>query len=234
SMLVGVYLLFLAFRFGKFGWSWIRTIQIRRTSSARNTPPALDNVWRRGLKAFDLNGVELLSSPIVSSPVMAGVWRKTIILPESLFAETSDDLLATAIGHEMAHIARHDFASNLLYELMYLAVSFHPAAWIIRREIERTREMACDELVTRRLIDPGAYARSIMKIAVAMVELPHPGCTLGVFDGDILEERIRCLIAKPAANLKRARVLLAAGLSALALCAAIASGLVLTARAQSG
>ena len=104
---------------------------------------------------------------------MAGVWHKTIILPEFLFAETSEDVLTTAIGHEMAHVARHDFALNLLYELLYLAVSFHPAAWIIRREIERTREMACDELVIRQLMDPGAYARSIMSIAVAMMEVPN-------------------------------------------------------------
>ena len=234
AVLMGIYLLCLAFRFGKLVWAWMRSIQIRPTASPHSTPLALEKVWERGLKAFDLSGVELLSSPIVSSPVMTGVWHKTIILPEFLFAETSEDVLTTAIGHEMAHIARHDFALNLLYELLYLAVSFHPAAWIIRREIERTREMACDELVIRQLMDPGAYARSIMSIAVAMVGLPNPGCTLGVFDGDILEERLRRLAAQPAANLKRARLLLATGLSALALCVVIASGLVLTARAQSG
>src|ERR1017187_1306135 len=134
----------------------------------------------------------------------------------------------------MAHIARRDFACNLLYELLYLPVSFHPAAWLIHREIERTREMACDEMVTHRLMAAGTYARSIMSIATAMMALPRPGYTLGVFDGDILEARIRRLIERPAANLKRARLLLATGLAALALCAVIASSLALTARAQGG
>ena len=156
----------------------------------------------------------------------------TIILPESLLAETSEDVLTTAIGHEMAHIARRDFACNLLYELLLLPVGFHPAAWLIRRGIERTREMACDELVTQRLMDAGVYARSIMSIATAMTALPRPGYTLGVFDGDILEERIRRLVERPAANLQRARLLLAGGLAALALCAVAASTLALTARAQ--
>ena len=30
-------------------------------------------------------------------------------------------MLTTAIGHEMAHIARRDFACNLLYELLLAA-----------------------------------------------------------------------------------------------------------------
>ena len=92
--------------------------------------------------------------------------------------------------------------------------------------------MACDELVTQRLMDAGVYARSIMSIASGNDGAAASGYTLGVFDGDILEERIRRLVERPAANLKRARLLLAAGLSALALCAVIASTLALTARAQ--
>ncbi len=178
--------------------------------------------------------MELLSSRGVSSPVAAGSWCPAIVLPESLFAETSADVLTTAIGHEMAHLARHDFALKLAYELLYLPVSFHPASWAIRRGIEQTREMACDELVTRQLIDAGVYARSIMSIARSMSGLSQSGYTLGVFDGDILEERIRRLVERPVANLKRARLLLATGLSALAIGAVIASGLAFSAHAQGG
>jgi beta-lactamase regulating signal transducer with metallopeptidase domain/cell division septation protein DedD len=233
TIVLGAYFLFLLFRLFQLAWAWSRTIQIRRAATRRSAPPLLEEVWARCLRAFGLHDVELLSSSSLSSPVTAGAWRKTIILPESFFAETSRDVLTTAIGHEMAHLARHDFGLNLLYELLYIPVSFHPAAWMMRRGIGRTREMACDELVTRQLMDAGVYARSIMSIAAGMVELPGPGYTLGVFDGDILEERIRRLMERPAANLKRARLLLAAGLSALIVCAVAASGLALSARAQS-
>src|ERR1035441_1337559 len=111
-----------------------------------------------------------------------------------MLSETSEEVLTTAIGHEMAHIARHDFAFNILYELLYLPISFHPAAMWIHREIDRTREMACDELVTARLLDPRAYAQSIMSIANGMCALPGPGYSLGIFDGNILEQRIRRLL----------------------------------------
>jgi beta-lactamase regulating signal transducer with metallopeptidase domain/cell division septation protein DedD len=231
TVLLAAYFLFLLFRVVRLAWAGMRTIQIRRSAQAGVTPLLLQDVWARCLKAFGLREVHLLSSANLSGPVTAG---RTIILPQSLLSETSEDVLTTAIGHEMAHISRHDFAFNVLYELLYLPASFHPAAWLIHRNIERTREMASDELVTHRLLDAGVYARSIMSIAAGMTALPRPGYTLGVFDGDILEERIRRLMDRPAANLKRARLLLVAGLSALAVCAVIASGLALTARAQGG
>jgi TonB family protein len=226
---LGAWFLLVLFRLVRLAWASVRTVQIRRAAQTLPVPERLERVRSRCQETLGLNGVEVLFSTQVSGPITAG---STIILPESLLAENSEDVLTTAIGHEMAHIARRDFACNLLYELLHLPVSFHPAAWLIRRGIERTREMTCDELVTHRLIDAGVYARSIMSIAARMTALPCPGYTLGVFDGDILEERIRRLVNRPTANLQRARLMLVTGLSALALCVVIASSLALTARAQ--
>ena len=231
TLLLGAYFLFLLLRLAGLIRAAVRTLQIGRDAQPAPIPEPLERVWRRCQEAFGLSSVELLFSAQVSGPVTAG---RTIILPESLLAEQSEDLLTTAIGHEMAHIARRDFACNLLYELLYLPVSFHPAAWLLHSRIEHTREMACDEMVTHRLMDAGVYARSILSIATAMTALPRPGYTLGVFDGDILEARIRRLVERPAANLKRARLLLITGLSALVICAVVASSVALTARAQSG
>jgi beta-lactamase regulating signal transducer with metallopeptidase domain len=229
AILLGAYALFVLVRLARLVRAAMRTVRIRRAARDAAIPELLGRVSSRCLQAFGLTGVKLLFSAQVSGPVTAG---RAIILPESQIIEAPEDMLTAAIGHEMAHIARRDFASNLLYELLQLPVGFHPAAWLIRGGIERTREMACDELVAHRLIDAAVYARSIVRIAAEMTALPHPGYTLGVFDGDILEERIRSLVERPAPNLKRARLLLAAGLSALALCAVVASSLALTADAQ--
>jgi tetratricopeptide (TPR) repeat protein len=229
-MLLGAYFLFLLFRLARLTCASVRTIRIGRQAQAVDIPELLERVRRRCQDALGITGVKLLFSAQVSGPVTAG---RTIILPFSLLAEPSQDVLTSGIGHEMVHIARHDFACNLLYELLHLPVSFHPAAWWIHRGIEQMREMACDELVTERLIDAGVYARSIVSIATRMTALPSPGYTLGVFDGGVIEERIRRLVERPAVNLKRARLRLVSGLSALAVCAVIASRLALIARAQS-
>ena len=231
ALLLAAYALFLLFRLAKLARAWIQMVRIRRSAESRPMAPLVERVWTHCLEEFGLHGVKLLASSRVSTPVTAG---RAVILPEPLFAETSKDVLTTAIGHEMAHISRHDFPCNLLYEALYLPLAFHPAAAAIHRRIERTRELACDELVTRRLMDTSAYARAILSIAADMNRLPRPACALGVFDGDFLEERIKRLVQRPTANLRRARLLLATGLSALGLCAVIASGLAVSARAQSG
>ena len=175
-MLLGAYLLFVLFRLARLARASARTLQIRRAAHETAVPELLERVRIRCQEAYGLARVDLLFSAQIAGPLTAG---RTIILPESMRAEEQEDVLTAAIGHEMAHIARHDFACNLLYELLYLPMSFHPAAGWIRRGIERTREMACDELVTGRLIDAGVYARSIVSIATGMTVGPRPGYTLG-------------------------------------------------------
>jgi beta-lactamase regulating signal transducer with metallopeptidase domain len=229
GVLLAAYLLLLAAGLARLTRNWLITARIRREAHPASLSAALRCVWSRCEEAFELSGVELLTSSTVTGPVTAG---RVIILPESMLNETSEDVLTTAIGHEMAHIARRDFDMNLLYELLRLPIGFHPAAWLMRREIERTREMSCDEMVTERLIDAHAYARSIMSIAGSMVAVPGPGHTLGVFDGNMLEARIRRLMENRGATIQRARLRLATGLVAVGACAVIASTLALTARAQ--
>ena len=233
SVILGAYILFVFWRLIRLARMAAVTGRIRRGAVLLEPPPAMLEIWKRCLNAFSLSGVELRFAASAAGPLMTGCQRRIVILPESLLNEASPDVLVTAIGHEMAHIARYDFAWNIFHELVYLPVSFHPGAWTIRRAIAHSREMACDELVTRRLLEPAAYARSMMTIAAAMAGAPSPGYSLGVCDGDTLEHRIRRLLERRFTDAKRARLLLLAGLSALGVCAVIASGLALTARAQS-
>jgi tetratricopeptide (TPR) repeat protein len=228
GFLLLAYLSFLAWRLARLALAATRTVRLRATAAAADPPP----VWERCQWSFDLKSVKLLASARVAGPVTAGAIRPAVILPASMLAETSEEVLTTAIGHEMAHIARHDFAANLLYELLYLPISFHPAAMWIHREIDRTREMACDEPVTARLLDPRAYAQSIMSIANGMCASASPGCSLGIFDGNILEQRIRRLMEGRSGGLGRARAVLAASLAVLVACAVMASSLRVSALAQ--
>src|SRR5262249_20880119 len=89
---------------------WHRTTQIRNDGRSPVVPTPLDIVWKRCLDAFQLHDVELLASSGLPSPVTMGEFRKTIVLPDSVVAESSEEVLTTAIGHEMAHLSRHDFA----------------------------------------------------------------------------------------------------------------------------
>uniref|UniRef100_Q02CV4 Peptidase M56, BlaR1 n=1 Tax=Solibacter usitatus (strain Ellin6076) TaxID=234267 RepID=Q02CV4_SOLUE len=225
-LLLGAYGLFLALRALLFLRGLYRAFEIRRDAA----PGGLHALLARCETAFSTRGVRLLRSADVSGPVAL---HRAIVLPEGMFEEFREDVLATAVGHEMAHIARRDFAFKLVYELLYLPLCFHPAAMWIRRGIERSREMACDELVTRHLLEPAVYARSIIALAGAALPVPQPGYVLGVFDGDILEERIRSLIERRGGDLRRARVALAGALATFVICAVFAGGMAVSGFAQS-
>jgi beta-lactamase regulating signal transducer with metallopeptidase domain len=217
--------LYFVWRVARLGVSAAATLRICRAAEP-NTRDC--DVWTQCREALGIDHAELRWSRAVCGPVTAG---RLIVLPESM-ADAPDDILRTAIGHEAAHIARADFAVNLACELVALPISFHPATAWFRREIARTRELACDELVTERLVAPETYARAIVRIAATVSGIARPEYTLGVLDGDILEERVRRLLAGPVANLKRARLMLAAAVATLAVCGVIASGLAISARAQ--
>jgi hypothetical protein len=111
-------------------------------------------------------------------------------LPEKFCHDASEDVLLSVIAHETAHVARRDYLTKLLVEFISLPISFHPVTFFIKRQIERERELACDELVTRKVLAADVYARSLLS-AADLALLPAEGSiALSVFDGQILENRI--------------------------------------------
>lgn len=193
SLALGIalaYALFLLYRFGVLCRGWMQAQGFRRSACDRELSPLLASVGERCQEAFGLQHVPLLFSTSATTPATVGAWKPVIILPGSLYASTSEETLATMLGHEMAHIARRDYALNLVYEFLFLPISFHPLAVLVKRQIGRTRELACDDMVTERLLEPEAYARSLVRVAGALVLPAGQALTLGVFDADILEERI--------------------------------------------
>ena len=227
------YLLLLSFCLAKLLRALILTALMRRRSAVAIQSPVLRQVWTRCAESFGLSDIQLVTSARILTPAAAGFLRKVIILPETLLRSTNEEELTTAIGHEMAHLARRDFALNVLYQLLYVPISFHPASWLILRSIEETREMACDEFVTDRVLDSCVYARSLVSFAAAAINaVPKPSYLLGVFDGNILERRVHRLLHRPAVDLKRARIRLASSLTAMVLCSIGTSGIAVKAHAQ--
>jgi beta-lactamase regulating signal transducer with metallopeptidase domain len=214
------YALFLLYRLNALRRAWNETQKIRRSTYARTIPGEMRDVATRCGALFNLQNARIRCSSRVDAPVTIGWWRPTIILPESFFeADLPAETLLSVLGHEMAHIARRDFALNIFYEFLRLPVSFHPLAWLVTRQINRTRELACDELVAGRVLAADAYARSLVRVASALTTPAGHAYSLGslgVFDADILEERVMRLIEKRGRMSVRAgRLLMAASFSLL-------------------
>ncbi len=174
--------------------------------------------------ALGTEKVEVFGSVKISGPVTVGAMRPVILLPCRFFADASPDETVAALGHEMAHVRRRDYAVNLMCEALLLPVAFHPAVRLVRRRLAETREMACDEAVLETRLGRRQYARSLLSLAAGAAGLARPSTILGVLDAHTLEVRMKGILdTAPRAGARRSRVLLAAALLLLALIGAAAS-----------
>ncbi|HEX8618531.1 MAG TPA: M56 family metallopeptidase [Thermoanaerobaculia bacterium] len=89
-------------------------------------------------------------SPHVTSPHFVGLWRPTVVLPLS-FRHVDDDPVRAVLLHEVAHVLRRDDFLIAGEQLAQAVFFFNPAIRLIRRRLERERELACDELACSRV-----------------------------------------------------------------------------------
>jgi TonB family protein len=123
------------------------------------------------------------------------------------------------MAHELAHMQRHDFARNLLYEALGLPLSYHPLFWLIRSRLAQTREMVCDNMAAKATSGQQDYARSLLRLA-SILSSPAPDRNLhaiGIFDANILERRVMNLTQKRPEMRGRSRLLIAIACAAVAL-----------------
>ncbi|MBI3494029.1 MAG: M56 family metallopeptidase [Acidobacteria bacterium] len=192
--LTTAYGLFLVWRLALSWRAWRATCAIRRTASPILLSEECGRAAERCRVAFGLPSITVVSSPSARVPAALGLRLPIIALPERLLADLSVEDLTVILGHEMAHVRRCDFGMNLVYELLYLPVSFHPAAAFVKRHMASSREQACDEMVVSRLMSSLAYARSLVRIADRISIDEEISYAVGVCEGRNLEERVRRLL----------------------------------------
>jgi len=212
AVVIVLYLLFLFYRSGKLFVAWRRARSLKRSARLIDLPERVRATVRESQTALGAPRVRILCSTSVPVPVAVGSLDPLIILPEALLLETDQGVLTAAIGHELVHVLRRDYLLNLIYELISLPLSFHPATALVKRRIRETRELSCDELVTEKLLDATVYARSLVHLAGSAVNLGRSGATItvGIADADILEERVMTILRKPKISSRRRNLLLVA------------------------
>ncbi len=163
--LLALYLMFLGYRGVKLLRAWARTQAARRGAIPIEPADRIQAVVASCQQAIGVTNVGVVSSASLRAPATIGIRRPLVILPEALVRDAGAEALTAAIGHELVHVRRRDFLLNLIYEIIFLPLSFHPAAALMRRRITQTRELRCDELVAELLLHPEVYARSLVQLA---------------------------------------------------------------------
>jgi TonB family protein len=151
-----------------------------------------------------------------------------LLMPTGLLKDIDQTDLDAMFAHEFAHMGRHDFAKNLIYELLSLPIAYHPLLWLTRSRLAESREMVCDAMAAEAVAGRENYARSLLRLA-SMLANQAPVRTLhaiGIFDANIFERRVMNLTEKRS-EIKGARRLAIAGAMTVVALAACASALAL-------
>ena len=109
------------------------------------------------------HGTALLTSNELPSPISWGVVRPVILLNAE--AANSHAEAEAIITHELAHVARLDWAKLLLARVAVAIFWFNPFVWLLAREAHQLREEAADDAVLSTDIDETEYARLLVGVA---------------------------------------------------------------------
>ncbi len=112
---------------------------------------------------FD-GSVALLASDDVQSPITSGFTRPVVIVPAD--ASTWDDERRhVVLVHELAHVARGDYASQLVATITCAIYWFNPLVWLAAARLRIEAEHAADDLVLTTGTSGVAYATHLLELA---------------------------------------------------------------------
>lgn len=140
------------------------------------------------LPRLDRDGIEVCASPAAPGPFAAGIFLKTVVLPEDYRRRYARDELRLAIEHELQHHRRCDMSANFAALVVLALHWWNPIAHFAHRAFRADQELACDALVLARATPAERHAYGAALLKSACDRLPVAACALGA--GDDLKRRL--------------------------------------------
>jgi beta-lactamase regulating signal transducer with metallopeptidase domain/outer membrane murein-binding lipoprotein Lpp len=118
---------------------------------------------RRGGRdtGLSIDGIRILESERVASPVTLGLLRPAAVLPVD-WVQWDSRKLAAVLAHERSHVLRRDPAVQLLSAVHRALLWFSPLSWQLHRRIVQLAEEASDDAVIAVTRDRASYAELLL------------------------------------------------------------------------
>jgi beta-lactamase regulating signal transducer with metallopeptidase domain len=145
-----------------------RIVRLRRRLCGAGAPPAeLQQQLVQVAAALGLRPPLLQVLPDLPSPMLCGWGRPQLLWPQGLEAKLGPDAQCAVLVHELAHLRRRDHWTMWLLLAAGCVWWWHPLYWLIRRQLGRAAELACDAWVIGTLPQGRrAYAEALLEVAV--------------------------------------------------------------------
>ncbi|PKG97531.1 M56 family metallopeptidase [Paraglaciecola sp. MB-3u-78] len=113
------------------------------------------------------NTLTVVKNNQLSSPILSGIFKPTLLIPEGFHSQFSVRQQQLMINHELVHFHRGDNLYNL-FALLFVAVFwFNPLTWLAYRAFRRSQELACDAAVLKQSTteDQISYSKALVQCA---------------------------------------------------------------------
>ena len=150
----------------------IQTLHNIRKSSTDLLPITWSSSFEKIKSQHDVpSKTSLLTCDTITDPITIGFIKPLIIFPTAYINKISTEDAEAIILHEIAHIKRYDYFFNLILITIETLLFFNPFVWLISKYIKLERELSCDDFVTKSVISPISYARTLLQIELLRNEL---------------------------------------------------------------
>lgn len=144
--------------------------------------------------ATRLAGIQVAISSELSVPVTFQSPTAMILLPAAS-ASWSEEEIARAVRHELEHISRGDWVTQIVCRLACAIYWPHPFAWTLWRRLRLEAERACDDAVVLTRGEAVPYAEQLVSLARSLGSVPALAMatpsSLGVRVEAILDRNLR-------------------------------------------
>lgn len=195
----GLGILFVALRYA-MGWRSIDAVRKRRSYLVEPGDLPIDHRAIAARIGITQNW-ELRQSavPDVATAMTWGVRRPVVLLPHDADGWTPEKLEAVLL-HELAHVRRRDFASQLLAEAVCALYWFNPLAWFGARAMREVAESAADDAVLRSGVKASDYAELLLQLAAEIGQRSRVSARIGVsvMSQPKIESRLKSVLSTSA------------------------------------
>lgn len=149
-------------------WRYRRLVATTRSMRQIDEGPARVELERLAQRFAIRRVPELFATEKPVSPMLFGVLRPKIVLPESVLARLDPGELHMILAHELVHWRRRDTWVGWLQVFVQGLLWFHPFVWWANARIRHERECACDEAVLRDAgCDRDGYGETLLRVLTA-------------------------------------------------------------------
>lgn len=192
--LATAWLSFVLLMLSRIAGSYQALFRLRRSLNSALTEQQQERVeYLAGLFGIRRR-VRLFTSERVTMPMTVGSFNPLIIVPPDLARTFSTTEFDSVVAHELAHIKRWDYLTNLLQRLVQAFLFFHPVVWLIGRQLMIERELACDDWAVK-MCEPRRYASCLTRLVELLGDSRPLAAAAGILFGKhVISRRVEMIL----------------------------------------